>query len=97
MMKLHISVWREVTSLVPVINKNLAEFKPTRRFAEAPFIGAPTESPFKKVKVMKIKSFACAATVAAQASTQDAGMFVTSHATGTPAQAEFNTFTVTTP
>jgi hypothetical protein len=34
------------------------------------------------------------ATVPAQASTQDAGMFVTSHSTGTPAQAVFNTFTV---
>jgi hypothetical protein len=34
------------------------------------------------------------ATVPAQASIQDAGMFVTSHTTGTPAQAVFNTFTV---
>jgi hypothetical protein len=34
------------------------------------------------------------ANVPAQASTQDAGMFITSHATGTPAQAVFNTFTV---
>jgi Alpha galactosidase A/Alpha galactosidase C-terminal beta sandwich domain/NPCBM-associated, NEW3 domain of alpha-galactosidase/Carbohydrate binding module (family 35) len=33
-------------------------------------------------------------TVPAQASTQDAGMFITSHTTGTPAQAVFHTFTV---
>jgi hypothetical protein len=34
------------------------------------------------------------ATVGAQADTQDAGMFVTAHATGNPAQAVFHTFTV---
>ncbi|WP_345626358.1 NEW3 domain-containing protein [Rugosimonospora acidiphila] len=34
------------------------------------------------------------ADVPAQAATQDAGMFVTSHATGAPAQAVFNSFTV---
>jgi hypothetical protein len=34
------------------------------------------------------------ANVGAQAPTQDAGMFVTSHATGSPAQVVFNTFTV---
>jgi hypothetical protein len=65
MMKLHISVWREATSLVPVINKNLAMLKSTSRFSESPFIGAPTESPSRKIKAMKIKSFACATAVAA--------------------------------
>jgi hypothetical protein len=35
------------------------------------------------------------ATVPAQAATQDAGMFVTSHATGQPGQAVFNGFSVT--
>ncbi len=34
------------------------------------------------------------ATVPAQADTQDAGMFITSHVSGSPAQAVFNTFTV---
>src|SRR5580765_1097963 len=65
MMKLHISVWSETTSLVPVINKNLSAIKSYRRFAEAPFIGAATESPLKKIKAMKIKSLACAVSVAA--------------------------------
>jgi len=55
MMKLHISVWSETTSLVRVINKNLSAIKSYRRFAEAPFIGAATESPLKKLKAMKIK------------------------------------------
>jgi hypothetical protein len=64
-MKLHISVWRETTSLVPVINKNLSAIKSDRRFTESPFIGAPTESPLRKTKAMKIKSMACAAAVAA--------------------------------
>jgi len=36
------------------------------------------------------------ATVTAQADTQDAGLFVTSHVSGSPAQAVFNTFAVTT-
>jgi alpha-galactosidase len=35
------------------------------------------------------------ATVPGQASTQDAGMFVTSHATGSPGEAVFNGFGVT--
>jgi hypothetical protein len=60
MIKLHISVWRDTTSLVPVTNKNLSATKSNRPFTESPFIGAPTESPLKK-----IKSFACAAAVAA--------------------------------
>ena len=39
-------------------------------------------------------STVASATVPAQADTQDVGMFVTSHATGTPAQAVFNGLTV---
>jgi hypothetical protein len=65
MMKLHISVWRETASLVSVINNNVAKLKSSRRLPEAHFIGAPTESPSRKFKAMKIKSFAGAAAVAA--------------------------------
>src|SRR5215470_13634226 len=65
MMKLHISVWRETTSLVPVINKNLSALQSDRRFAESLFVGAATESPLKKIKTMKTKTLACAAAMAA--------------------------------
>jgi hypothetical protein len=65
MMKLQISVWRETTSVVPVIDKNILALRSDRRFAESPFVGAATESPLKKIKTMKIKTLACAAAVAA--------------------------------
>jgi hypothetical protein len=65
MMKTHNLVSPEAASFVPLTNNNSAGLKPSRPLSESLFIGAPTERPSRKIKPMKIKSFACAAAVAA--------------------------------